>query len=96
MSSNRPIDRFSQSCSVFAYNNKYDQDPIFFESITEASRVLNIPVPKIKELICSGCNAEAKTNGSYAFDIPTWCDFDIIKTLVNDKFKYKIVKLKSS
>ena len=96
MSSNRPIDRLSHSCSVFAYSNKYGQDPIFFESITEASRELDIPVPKIKELICNGCNTEARESGSYSFDIPLWCEFDVVKTLINGKLKYKIIKTLSS
>ena len=92
MSKNRPTDRFSQSCSVFAYSNKINQDPLYFESITEASRELNIPVPMIKKLICNGCNTESKNCNTYAFDIPLWCDFDIVKTLINGKFKYKIIK----
>lgn len=93
MSKNRPTDRFSHSCSVFAYSNVPGKDPLFFESITEASKELNIPVPKIKELICRG---GSEVDGIYTFDIPLWCDFDVVKTLVNGRLKYKIIKTLSS
>ncbi len=92
MSKNKPTDRFSQKCPVFAYTNKYGKDPLFFESITEASRMLKIPVPKIKELICKGgCE-----DGYHSFDIPPWCDYDIISEVINGKFKYRIIKTLSS
>ena len=89
MSKNKPTDRFAQKCPVYAYTNKFDKYPLFFESITEASKCLRISVPKIKELICSG----GSEDGRHSFDIPPWCDYDIIPELINGRYKYRIVKI---
>lgn len=88
MSSNKPTDRFAQKCPVYAYTNEFGKEPMFFESITEASKKLKIPVPKIKEFICKG----GSDDGVLVFDIPPWCEYDIVPELINGKYKYRIVK----
>lgn len=85
---NKPTDRFAPSCPVLVYSNKINEDPRFYESITQASKELNIPTRKIKELIFKG----GSVDGYSSFDIPSWCDFDVITSIEAGKVKYTIIR----
>ncbi|MDC7250463.1 MAG: hypothetical protein PQJ49_11155 [Sphaerochaetaceae bacterium] len=87
--SNKPTDRFAPCCPVLIYTNKIGGDPLFFESITQASKELSIPTRKIKELIFNGGSVDGYTG----FDIPQWCNFDVISSVVNGKIKFTVVKV---
>ena len=87
--SNNPTDRFAPRCPVLVYGNKVDSEHRYFESITAASKELNIPTRTIKELICNG----GTIDGCTCFDIPQWCEFDIVSSVINGKLKFTVVKV---
>lgn len=87
--SNKPTDRFAPCCPVLAYTNKIGAEPLFFESITQASKELKIPTRKLKELIFNGGSMDGYTG----FDIPQWCNFDVKTSVVNGKIKYTIIRV---